>query len=110
MYNNIDTEHTVTVITWWIKDLGSKGQLPEGFPSYVIISAVRIIMTNNIFEFGDMFFYNSSELQWEPQLRSCGLHYTTPTTKSTHYYLATDTIFCTLFDTLTTSFETGQAI
>ena len=56
MYNNIDTEHAITVITWWIKDLESKGQLPEGFPSHAVISAMRTIMTNNIFEFGDMFF------------------------------------------------------
>ena len=24
MYNNIDTEHAITVITWWIKDFESK--------------------------------------------------------------------------------------
>ena len=55
-YNNIDTEHATTVITWWVKDLENKGHLREGFLSHAVISAMRIIMTNNIFEFGDMFF------------------------------------------------------
>ena len=55
MYNSIDTEHAITVITWQIKDLKSKGQLPEGFPLAVVISAMGIIMKNNIFEFEDMF-------------------------------------------------------
>ena len=56
MYNTINTEHVITVITWWIKDLESKGKLPEGFASHAVISAMRIIMTNSIFEFRDMFF------------------------------------------------------
>ena len=56
MYNNIDTDHAISVITWWIKDLEGKGQLPEDFPSVAVLSAMRIIMKNNIFEFGDMFF------------------------------------------------------
>ena len=49
-------EHASTVITCWIKDPKSKGQLHERFPSDAIISAMRILMKNNIFEFGDMFF------------------------------------------------------
>ena len=56
MYNNIDLDHAITVITWWVKDIESKGHLPQGFPSHVVISATRIIMTINIFEFEHMFF------------------------------------------------------
>jgi hypothetical protein len=56
MYNNIDTDHAIIVITWWIKDLKIKGQLPDGFPLDAVISAMRILMKNNVFEFGDIFF------------------------------------------------------
>jgi hypothetical protein len=56
MYNNIDTEHAILVITWWLKDLDSKNLLPENFPLEAVIEAMTIIMRNNIFEWGDMFF------------------------------------------------------
>ena len=56
MYNNIHTNHAITVITWWIRDLESKNLLPEGFPLDAVISATITIMKNNIFEFGDMYF------------------------------------------------------
>ena len=56
MYNNIDTDHAITVITWWIRDLENKNLLPEDFPSNAVISAMTTIMKNNIFEFGDLYF------------------------------------------------------
>ena len=42
MYNNIDTEHAITVITWWIKDLESKDQHLDVFSLNAVISAVII--------------------------------------------------------------------
>ena len=56
MYNNIDTDHVIRVITWWIKDLDRRGLLPLGFPVGAVLSAMRLIMKNNLFEFGDLFF------------------------------------------------------
>ena len=56
MYNNIDTDHAIRVITWWIEDLDRRGLLPLGFPVDAVLSAMRIIMKNNFFEFGDLFF------------------------------------------------------
>ena len=50
MYNNIDTEHAIRVISWWLKDLEEKDSLPAKFPIEAIIHAVKIIMRNNIFE------------------------------------------------------------
>jgi hypothetical protein len=32
MYNNIDTDHAIKVITWWLKDLADRKLLPERFP------------------------------------------------------------------------------
>ena len=55
MYNNIDTDHAITVITWWIEDLDNRGLLPLGFPIEAVLSAMRFIMKNNLFEFGDLF-------------------------------------------------------
>ena len=56
MYSSIDTDHAIRVITWWIKDLNRRGLLPLDFPVDAVLSAMRIIMKNNLFEFGDLFF------------------------------------------------------
>ena len=56
MYNNIKTDHAIEVISWWLRDLDSKGLLPALFPLEAVIEAMTIIMQNNLFEFGDMYF------------------------------------------------------
>ena len=56
MYNNIDTEHAIQVITWWIKDLEDRNLLPPGFLVDAILAAMQIITKNNLFEFGNLFF------------------------------------------------------
>ena len=53
MYNNIDTEHSIEVITWWLNDLKAQNKLEFNFPLKAVIDAMKIIMKNNIFEFGD---------------------------------------------------------
>ncbi|KAL3790505.1 hypothetical protein ACHAWO_010636 [Cyclotella atomus] len=56
MYNNINTDHAVQVITWWLRDLESTNQLPPDFPLDAVLDAMVIIMKNNIFEFGTCYF------------------------------------------------------
>ena len=56
MYNNIDTEHAIEVITWWLNDLNAQHRLPQDFPLEAILEAMTVIMKNNIFEFGDCYF------------------------------------------------------
>ena len=56
MYNNIDTDHAILVITWWLKDLAEKGELPPNFPLDAVLSAMVTIMRNKIFEFGGCYF------------------------------------------------------
>ena len=56
MYNNIDTEHAIEVISWWLDDLHAKGKLPLGFPLEPVKVAMKMIMRNNVFEWGDLFF------------------------------------------------------
>ena len=56
MYNNIDTDHAIKVITWWLNDLSDNNQLPSNFPLQAVLEAMTIIMQNNIFEFGDCYF------------------------------------------------------
>jgi len=56
MYNNINTQHAIEVITWWLRDLDSRDELPNNFPLEAILEAMVIIMENNIFEFGDLYF------------------------------------------------------
>jgi len=56
MYNNIDTEHAITVISWWLNDMDTNEQLHSNFPLEAVIHAMKIIMRNNIFEWGDLYF------------------------------------------------------
>lgn len=56
MYNNIDTDHAIEVITWWLNDLNERDLLPPLFPLEAVIDAMVIIMKNNIFEWGDLYF------------------------------------------------------
>ena len=56
MYNNIDTEHAIAVISWWLDDLHARGELPFAFPLEAVKSAMVTIMRNNVFEWGDLYF------------------------------------------------------
>ena len=56
MYNNIDTDHAILVINWWLNDLDSRGLLPLDFPLDAIREAMELVMRNNIFEYGDLCF------------------------------------------------------
>ena len=56
IYNNIDTKHAITVITWRLNDLHDRGLLPEEFPLDAVLSVIVTIMKNNIFEFGDLYY------------------------------------------------------
>ncbi|KAL7523138.1 hypothetical protein ACHAWF_000393, partial [Thalassiosira exigua] len=54
MYTNIDTNHAIDVICAWLNSLGNK--LPSGFPLDAVKEAMGLIMKNNLFEFGDLYF------------------------------------------------------
>ena len=56
MYNNIDTNHAIEVISWWLDDLAVKGKLPKNFPLEAVKVAMKIIMKHNVFEYGDLCF------------------------------------------------------
>ena len=56
MYNNIDTDHVIEVIIWWLNELSTKNDLRANFPLHVVLEAMTIIIRNNIFEFGDYYF------------------------------------------------------
>ena len=54
MYNNIDTDHAIQVISWWLDEL--EPELPNSFPMEAVKYAMKIIMRNNIFEWGNLYF------------------------------------------------------
>ena len=54
LYTNMHMGHVILVITEWLKRL--RHCLPHGFPHDDIIEAITLIMTNNIFEWGDIYF------------------------------------------------------
>ena len=51
MYTNIDTKHALEVIVIWLDSLN----LPDNFPLEVVTEAMQLIMSNNIFEWGDVY-------------------------------------------------------
>lgn len=60
MYTNISTPHALEVIGKWLDDLYSSGRLEQNgiynFPIAAVKDAMKLVMENNIFEFGDMYF------------------------------------------------------
>ena len=44
MYTNIDMEHAITVITWWLDDLKMQNKLPCLFPLEAVKDAMKLIM------------------------------------------------------------------
>ena len=56
MYTNIDTEHTIKIISEWLDELSTHPEFPPGYPLDAVKSAMKTIMRTNHFEFGDMNF------------------------------------------------------
>lgn len=52
MYTNICTDHAIEVIFEWLDSL----TLPADFPLEAVKEAIELVMRNNIFEWGDMYF------------------------------------------------------
>ena len=56
MYTNIDTDHAIEVITAWLTNLSNTRQLPYGYPLPAVLEAMELVMRNNIFEWGNLYF------------------------------------------------------
>ena len=54
MYTNIDTPHAIEVISKWLDNLSPN--LHQQFPLGAVKEAMKIVMTGNIFQFGDAYF------------------------------------------------------
>ena len=54
MYDNIDTDHAIRVIGWLLDRL--RPLLPPDFPFNAVKFAMWVIMKNNIFQFGVLYF------------------------------------------------------
>ena len=54
MYTNIDTDHAIDVIGKWLDSL--EGRLPPHFPLETVKEAMKLVMRNNVFEYGDLYF------------------------------------------------------
>ena len=73
MFNNIDTNHDVKVITWWLKSLSAKNDIPANFPLEAVLEVMTVIIRNKIFEFGYCYFIQllgtamgtSAAVMWE---------------------------------------------
>lgn len=55
MYSNINIEHGIAIIEKWL-DLHID-DLPNDFPTKMVVEGIKIVMTNNVFAFGDTFWH-----------------------------------------------------
>ena len=51
MYTNIDVDHSILIIKTWLQTF--QHELPPNFPSSFLVTAITVIMKNNVFSFGD---------------------------------------------------------
>ena len=58
MYTNIDTNHAILVISEWLDEI--EHQLPLCFPTNPLKTALEFVMKNNVFEFGDTRFLQTT--------------------------------------------------
>jgi hypothetical protein len=56
MYTNIDTNHALEVLRFFLVELEREGKLPPDFNIKMIMQAATLRMKWNIFEYGDIFF------------------------------------------------------
>ena len=54
MYTYIDTKHGLWAMAEWLKL--HKHELPPNFPTEVILAGLQIVMTNNVFAFGNTYW------------------------------------------------------
>ena len=54
MYTNIDTPHGLQVLKAWF-DLHAH-ELPHKFPTQVVLSAIKLVMEYNVFQFDDTYW------------------------------------------------------
>jgi len=54
MYSNINTKHGIHVMEQWLAL--HEHELPSGFPLQEVVDGIALVMQNNVFQFGDLFF------------------------------------------------------
>ena len=51
MYTNIDLDHLLEAMDAWLKE--HKDELPDSFPTKLIMEALKLVMKSNVFSFGN---------------------------------------------------------
>ena len=54
MYTNIDTQHGLQVLKQWFQL--HEHELPEKFPTSMVLKATKLVMSNNVFQFDDTYW------------------------------------------------------
>ena len=54
MYTNIETKHNILTVDKWLDKIST--HLPSDFPKTILLEAIKIVMENNIFQFGTRYF------------------------------------------------------
>ena len=54
MYTNIDTTHGLQVMEAWFQLHAT--ELPQDFPTKMVLSAIKLVMCNNVFQFDDTYW------------------------------------------------------
>lgn len=51
MYTNIDIDHALQVFECWLTEFPS--EIPNDFPTTLFLKVLKIVMTSNVFQFGN---------------------------------------------------------
>ena len=54
MYTIVDTDHGTNQVVGWMEEYHE--ELPTNFPTKAVKEALKLVMHNKLFEFGDSFF------------------------------------------------------
>ena len=67
MYTNIELNHAMQVIGYWLESLPDEAKLHDFTPevSQAILHGLNLVMRFNIMKFGDTFFLQKIGTQWE---------------------------------------------
>ena len=58
MYSYIDTRHATDVICEWFEQ--NQENIPNDYPTNLVLEMLSIVMNNNVFQFGDLWYHQTS--------------------------------------------------
>ena len=72
MYTKIDTEHGLKVLQKMMKELQEEGELPHNFSIEMSLDATSLVISLNLFEYGDSYLKQVDDAAMDTLQVYCG--------------------------------------